>query len=337
MKFTCTFILTLLVVVSCSSKGKPRCLENHGVVEYGTSRVKLLVAEVNVCQKKFSKIVKKMEWEAETDKHVLKDFDGSLYISRSVLDTIQGISQEARSKLLESNVTRTYAFATGIYRKLSTSTLILQNYSKKLGTKIDLLSNPDEALMGVISIQAIENPGSKFVVWDFGGNSMQFYIVNEQKRYPLIGFPGSTPIRSEISSHLRKPLSPNPVGSQRVNQLEDLLWKKFFSGLSSSEDLSDFKVIGIGGVHTKSILGNLSLLTGLSKETKTYSFDHVAELVRKISSLSDHDIGGKYPESQATNAIAVHLIMHHMAWKEVKVSDQSIALGYLVAKLSQNK
>ena len=43
----------------------------------------------------------------------------------------------------------------------------------------------------------------------------------------------------------------------------------------------------------------------------------------------DIDIGGRFPASQATNALAVLTIMKHIGWDKVTVSEQTLTFGYI--------
>ena len=62
--------------------------------------------------------------------------------------------------------------------------------------------------MGLMSIVATEKPAGNFIVWDFGGNSMQFSVVNDQKTSTVIGLPGSNGIRMEVMKKLNKKKTP---------------------------------------------------------------------------------------------------------------------------------
>ncbi len=46
--------------------------------------------------------------------------------------------------------------------------------------------------------------------------------------------------------------------------------------------------------------------------------------------MNDSQIGGKFAEDQASNVLALNMIMEELGWKSVKVSEQTLALGYLL-------
>jgi hypothetical protein len=56
----------------------------------------------------------------------------------------------------------------------------------------------------------------------------------------------------------------------------------------------------------------------------------VENLLNKLVKMNDSQIGGKFAEDQASNVLALNMIMEELGWKSVKVSEQTLALGYLL-------
>ena len=221
------FLFIVFSFISCRSQNTAvSCNERRGVVEYGTSRIKLLIAEVNRCQSKMNHLIHKQEWEVETDRNTLKEYDGSNYLNRSVIDRSLAVSADAKMLLNRFQVNQVRGMATGIYRTLTTADMILESYGKVIEAPVHVLSKLEEASMGLRSLQNDANPTGKFIVWDFGGNSMQFSVFDGKRSYPNVGFPGSTPIRIEMTSFLGKKNSPNPIGAKKRKMIEKHLVKK---------------------------------------------------------------------------------------------------------------
>jgi exopolyphosphatase/pppGpp-phosphohydrolase len=186
--------------------------------------------------------------------------------------------------------------------------------------------------MGLQSIVASEKLTGNFIVWDFGGNNMQFSIINNGKTSAVIGLPGSNSIRTEVMNKLKKKKTPNPIGLKNVYILEKHLLAKLTSNLDTLKQYKDFEVYGIGGVHTKSIYSGMLHILNDAEAKKMYSQEQVMRLLNELVKMNDSLIGGKFPEDQASNVIAVNTIMNHVGWKSVKVSEQTLALGYLISK-----
>ncbi len=325
-----SILLVLIFTTSCSSKQTPICNERLGVVEYGTSRIKLLIADINRCQHQLNTIIHKQEWEVETDRNILRENDGSLFLNRVVIDRTLEVSAEARSALSKFNVKAVSGIATGTYRTITTAPLILGNYGRALGGQVRVLSKLDEVSMSLRSVMAKEKPKGKFIVWDFGGNSMQFSVVVDKVSSSIVGLPGSTPIKEEVSSFLGKKNSPNPILASKLPMVEKHLIQKYFTALNSLSSIKEVQIYGVGGVHVKSIEGNLHNLLGVSLVENTYTKDQVDELVKKLVELKDIDIGGLFASAQATNALTIYAIMNYVGWDKVILSEQTLALGYMI-------
>jgi exopolyphosphatase/pppGpp-phosphohydrolase len=330
MKILFLSLSVLLMLGACSSRDKNgECLQKWSVVEYGSSRLKLLVSEVNRCQHKVGRELYKVEWEIDTDENLLKAKDGSVRLGQATADRTIEVSKSIMQVLTKFKVDKFYGIATGIYRLASNSPEVLSSYSKEIGTEVRVLTNEEESSAGLNSIVVKENPQGDFVVWDFGGNNMQFSIVKGDRVETVLGFPGSMPIKKSITSLLKKKSSPNPITKKMQIKVEAYVLKSFFKKLNPEFFPKGARVFGIGGVHTKSIASNIITFLGLPLETHIYTIDQVDSLASSVVELTDTEMGGRYPDAQATNIVSVHAIMKHMGWSSVTFSDQTLGLGYM--------
>jgi exopolyphosphatase/pppGpp-phosphohydrolase len=321
----CTLFSLLVSCGTHSIKTNP-CLHKQAVVEYGTSRVKMLIAEKNVCEKQDIKILAKTEWEVETNA-----------LQPSVVENLKKISQNISLVTKKFKAQEVFGIATGIYRSLEKREVLFNDLEKIIDGKIKVLSPEEEAHMGLMSIIATEKPKGDFVVWDFGGNNMQFSIINAGKTSAILGLPGSNAIRVEVMKKLKKSKTPNPVGFKNVPMLEKFLVSKFGSELVSLKSAKDYEVFGIGGVHSKSVATAIKHLLNDPTASKMYSEEQVTKLLKNLAQSNDLQIGGKFPEHQASNVLAIHAIMKQVGWNSIKVSEQTLALGYLLTQDSKLK
>jgi exopolyphosphatase/guanosine-5'-triphosphate,3'-diphosphate pyrophosphatase len=277
-----------------------------------------------------------VDWAIETEKDIKKQKDGSLILSPKINVRTEEVTQEIRLNLARFKTNKTFGIATGIYRSLLNGKNILAQYSKVLGAEIQLLTNDEEAKIGLDSIVAKEKPQGQFVVWDFGGNNMQFTIVDGQKIQPLLGHPGSNSIKHSVLKLLRKKSTPNPITQTKRQQVETSILTHSFKGLDPQLFPKEISVFGIGAVHARSIGGNIETMLGQPIQDRTYSIDQVNLLAQKFVDLNDQDVGGRYPESQATNILTVHALMRKMGWKQVTFSDETLTLGYMLQVLKKD-
>ena len=336
MKNRILLFLVLSIFSACSSRDKQdSCLERWGVVEYGSSRVKLHISDVNFCERKVLRDIYKVDWVVETEKEIKKQTNGAFVLNSKINERTAEVTQEIQENLGRFKTNKTFGIATGIYRSLFDGKTVLEHYSKVLGAEIQLLTNEEEAKVGLSSIVARENPQGQFVVWDFGGNNMQFTLVDGQNIQSLLGFPGSAPIRNSITKFLRKKSSPNPITKNKRQQVETYILSNSFKKLIPSFFPKDVKVFGIGAVLSLSVGGNIVTMLGLPLQGRTYSLNQVNLLGEKFVELRDDEVGGRYPESQATNILAVHAIMDKLGWTSITYSEETLTLGYMVQRLNQ--
>jgi exopolyphosphatase/guanosine-5'-triphosphate,3'-diphosphate pyrophosphatase len=323
----------LLLFSSCGSLklGEDSCWQKQAVVEYGTSRVKMLIAEKNICEKKEIKTLAKTDWEIETNKGATQKPNGMTALDARAIERLKTISKGIRHLTKKFKVQRIFGIATGVYRYLEDRDVFLSDLEEVIGGSIKILTPDEEANIGLMSIIVAEMPRDNFIVWDFGGNSMQFSIVCEKKTTLIIGLPGSNGIRTEIMKKLKKRNTPNPIGEKNVSSTEQYLESLLKSKISGLKSYKEFEVYGIGGVHTRSIANAIMHLTNDPMAKRGYSLNNVDMLVNRYVKMTDSEIGGKFPEDQATNLLVVSLIMKQLDWKAVKVSDQTLALGYLIS------
>jgi hypothetical protein len=330
MRTILLLVPVLLILSACSSKDKKlACHQNWSVVEYGSSRVKLLISEVNFCERKVGRELYKVEWEVDTDKGSQSGKGAEKFLGAPTIARTLEVSKDIKNIFPRFKVESVSAIATGTYRSFTNAGEVLSSYSNEIGTKVRILSNEEEAAMGLRSIIVKEKPEGKFVVWDFGGNNMQFTIVDGEKVSHVLGFPGSAPILKSVKSFLNKKTSPNPITSKMQSKTENHIISNFFKKLDPKSFPTDARVFGIGGVHSKSIVSNISTMLGIPLGSSTYGIEHVETLAKKLVTLKDSDMGGQYTESQATNTLTVHAVMSRMGWNRVRSSDQTLALGFM--------
>jgi exopolyphosphatase/pppGpp-phosphohydrolase len=332
-------ITSSLLFWSCASQQQKTdpCVERHAVVEYGTSRVKFMVADKNICKKQDLKVLNKTEWELDTNKEISTMPNGQVSFHPSVIENLRKVSKDIFFFSKNFKVKKLHGIATGVYRKLSHRQVTFEELEKIIAGKIQLLTIEEEARMGLLSITSTEKPSGNFVVWDFGGNSMQLSIFNEGQVSVMSGLPGSNFMRTVVMKKLNKKKTPNPIGVKNIPSLEKHLKSKLDSSLLPLTASKDFTVYGIGGVHTKSVASPIMHLLNDPAAKKTYSLEQVEKLLKHLAKSNDLHIGGKFPEDQASNVLAVSMIMKQIGWKTIKVSEQTLALGFLQVQRSDKK
>jgi exopolyphosphatase/guanosine-5'-triphosphate,3'-diphosphate pyrophosphatase len=325
----------LLLVFSCSSKKKQdaisdNCLVRKGVAEIGTNRIKLIIADVNNCQKKIVTNIHKQVWQVEQDKAIFQEMDETHSLSHEAKDKTLKVMEEVKVLFATHKVMKPDVVATGVFRDVTNADILFSKIQNLLGVYPRLLSALEEAQIGVKSFQANEAIlPAEFMLWDIGGNSMQITVRLRGKTRYVLGGPGSQYYKRLATQILKRRSSPNPVKQINIMKIKNEYRKAAQEYLNNVPTLSpEIAVYGIGGLHGKSILNIINTY----HETKNsyYTHDELRQLIDDTANLTDGQLGGVYAANQVTNAIVVEDIMDFLQIKKVNVREIDLTNGILV-------
>lgn len=330
-------ILPILLIAfsSCSSKKKhdavtASCVAKKAVAEMGTNRIKLIIADVNTCQKKVLQEIHKQVWLVEQDKSVFQEQDGTQSLSHEAKDKTLQVFEEIKTIFATHKITKPDVVATGIFRDVTNADILFSKIQMTVGVYPRLFSALEEAQVGIKSFLANEptNP-SDFLLWDIGGNSMQISTrIGGKTRY-FLGGHGSQFYKKFATQLLKRRFTPNPVKQVNIAKLQNEFRKACQEYLTNVPNLpANLPVYGIGGVHGKSILS----LINSYHETKNnfYTIEELRQLIVDTANLTDGQLGGAYAANQVTNAILVEDIMENLGIEKVNVREIDLTTGILI-------
>lgn len=326
----------LLIAFSCSSTKKKydaiavSCLAKKAVAEIGTNRIKLIIADVNTCQKKIEQEIHKQIWQVEQDKSVFQEQDGTHSLSHEAKDKTLQVFEEIKTIFITHNIAKPDIVATGIFRDVTNADILFSKIQMSIGVYPRLLSALEEAQIGLKSFLANEPTApADFLLWDIGGNSMQISTrIGGKTRY-FLGGHGSQFHKKLATQILKRRFSPNPVRQVNIAKLQNEFRKAGQEYLANVPNLpAKLPVYGIGGVHGKSILAMINSY----HETKNnfYTIDELRQLIVDTANLTDGQLGGAYAANQVTNAILVEDIMENLRIEKVNVREIDLTTGILI-------
>jgi exopolyphosphatase / guanosine-5'-triphosphate,3'-diphosphate pyrophosphatase len=323
----------LLLLASCASKTYrlPECVERRSVIEMGTSRIKLTIADVDVCKKTFLHTVAKMNWRIEQDRHLHEEYEGSLNLSHESMNLSLAAIKEGMKSIDEYPQTSPpILIATGVFREVTNLESFFKKIEKISGSRPLILSAIQEARLGVRSVQATElNLPEQFIVWDIGGNSMQLSLRAKKKSRYFLGGKGSQFYKKSVMQLLNRKKSPNPVGHKNIDRIKEEFKKTFSLFIPKVPDnLAHLPVYGIGAVHSESVLRRMQELNETKYDVITAK--DLNDLIVNSVNLSDGQIGGDYSANQVVNQILVESMMEYLGIKVVNVRTLDLTQGALV-------
>ncbi len=322
-------ILTGLMVTQLSFADD--CLKKRGILDIGSGSTKAKVAVVDICLQKIVSIVmeeqtKKVSYAADLQEQKLNNQNG-------FSDNIQIQGEKAIRELLAlgnqfAEGIDWRGFATSAFRVSNNGAEVLAKFSKSLQIPLVLLDQKMEGEFGFAAgIQVSKRKNSKrTIVWDIGGGSQQFSYFKKRK-VEVIRLEGEASeafkellIGSVKEVNDKKLKTPNPLGIENIEKSEVLaqeIAKKVRLPFAPKE------VIGIGGVHSKSIMTAIG-------QKEVYNAGDIASALPLLASKTDEELKDKYAESLVSNAILVRGFLTQLNLAEVRVSSFGTADGALV-------
>ena len=279
-----------------------------GTLDLGSGSFKAEAGVFEFCYEKPSKVINIFETESKFRAATkIDEFNiFSKNIKESMIETIRVLMTTLEKKIKTSDITWR-GFATAIFRKAENGKETINEISKKINTKIVIISQEEEGLSRFLSF-------NKKPIWDTGGASSQIMWGEEMI---LINF-GST----NFNQALLKKLSKNENNFYPLNSIPDF-------DFDIPQQKSDFpkSFIVAGGLFEKTIFGKICLKDcidcpiGCNKNT--VSIENIEKMLKTMLHKSKHELNEIYPEDTAfvdsyvTDFIFAYLIMKKLNIKKV--------------------
>lgn len=310
------------------------CYVRHGAVDLGSGSTKFLIADLDTCGAEPTRIIFQRKAVLKF-KEVLGDEGVSpprelANLTDSQKRLFSDAKREISSFLKVSQrmgAKENHAIATEVFRKEKPAQDFF-NSLKDQFTSAKVLDPISEAKLG---FQAAKSKVKDLNwVWDIGGGSMQF--TNGTNHY-LSSDVASVSFKNRLMKRLGKQgTSPNPIGSENLTvSLEEAKLALRESRLHVG-DMSNMKVIGIGGVHNGSVRKLLGVVSG---ETVKVSSEDLKTQLKLWLEKNDAEIGGAYPETEISNVILVVGFLEINRINDFRVVDAPLTLGVLASRLKE--
>ncbi|MGY6553663.1 MAG: Ppx/GppA phosphatase family protein [Wenzhouxiangella sp.] len=221
---------------------------------------------------------------------------------------LDGLVASARA----AGAQRLYGVATAAFRRADNAAAVLEDWQQHFELRVDIIDQHTEGELAFTAIERALAPGQALVVWDIGAGSQQLVwrdqdhgdFRHHNSRLAAVSFRELALIELARPDHLK---SPNPISAEEARLLRDRLHDRLHaqvpSGLLESIQ-AGAEVVGVGGVHGASLIGQAGLRPGdeLSRAI-------LSEVLASRLDLTDEAIGGDYADTQVTNLILVLALM----------------------------
>lgn len=294
------------------------CPARASGIDIGSGSTKLLIADVDPCQKQLLRVVHRESVKVDY-KHDLSFHGGNL--SRPVRAEGVAVLKKYLATIERLEARAPVVIATEALRQARNSAEFLDQVRNELNFEIQIIEQSLEAELSFFSVVAVtEHRAEDTVVWDIGGGSQQIsYWQDGELQSHLIPW-GSITFKEKVAEALgRTALSPNPFTWEEVQVAQDLVevQGRFPSARKT--------VVGVGGVFNHSLLPRLD-----SPDARVHRLD-LESLLARIYFFTDEQLESEYAETDITNVIMVTELMELFEVPEVLVMQLSSLEGALIA------
>lgn len=335
MKQILFFLFSFLAFLS-NAQAK-NCQENRLGFDIGSGSTKILVAQVDTCQKKILKVLLQDSRPVSYNEDFEKSKDGTIspVLEEKGLATLKELSDLARiHKPVKSS-----GIATSVFRKAKNGKDIIQRFSKKLKISLTVISQEKEAELGYASaLSAVDQTDilgqkKKVIVWDIGGGSMQMIMKEDNQKFQMyLGQLASVSFKNMIieifqQRSIETTLSPNPIGLSRPNAVSlARAYARLHVPTAFVNKERNLIYVGVGGVHNQSIKNQLQL------KEMSYTLRDIDDMAVQQAQKSDKDLTGEYRSTDVSNLLLVQGFMEALGIREVLLANTSLLQGLLIEK-----
>lgn len=327
MKLFCFLILGLFHQFHAKE-----CHEVRMALDFGSTSIKMAVAEVDFCSNKISEVFlrasRKIDFQGDLIKSSNKKF------SRKIMWTGLQIISEMFQLAKPYDVKQSLAVGTSVFRKAINASDFANKLQKWFDLNFLVISPKQKGKLSFEAVRStVKTPRKNIAVWEIGAGSMQFSSIVDEDLEPFtfeailasVSFKNILINKVQMKNSMRI-TSPNPI-SREQSELGLLIVDEFSSRVPPvlRQKLSDpnTRVYGIGGVHSYSVNNQLSM--------PVYDLKSVRQALESSYDLNDQDIGGEYAATDVSNLILVAGFLDSLNISQVYSLDISMVNGVLVS------
>lgn len=300
----------------------------------GSGSTKALAAVINVCENKIVKELYSEQVAIPFNDSLERSFNGEFdeKVVKAASDEVLRLITAMKKNGVES----VNAVATSAFRKAKNGEASAQRIGKVSGIKIRVISQDEEAELGIRSAllkARLGNDPSPVGVWDIGGGSMQMTYGQKDQTQIFKGELASVSFKNKIITDLQKKdledtKTPNPLKSWEQKSIR-LAADHAFENVSHDFKKQANKVrwLGIGGVWWHSLRSQVH--QALKKDSSILTLKDLQKTLSIRSKMTDNELGGKYSDTDVSNIALVLGYMKSLGIKQVEPVDASLLQGLL--------
>lgn len=321
-KFLLFFFVSFALSCQLRTSSQNVCVEQTvAAFDIGSGSTKLLVADRNSCTLRMTKV----HLEEQRPVGFSQDLSaqsGPKSFSQTTIKQADIAIQELMALASYYEPVEIIGVATQAFRQASNAKKLIENWNQRYQANFRIISQQEEAKLAYLGVTAFEKD-QNIVVWDIGGGSQQLSWMDENKTFHSYeSAVASVTYKNELLKHLNRekvnPLSADDVvvAKKIIPQMMSLYQSDAFIKKIKQQPL----VVGLGGVHGKSIREQLQL-----KDGQWVKRDHIERVISRQRLLTDEQIGGAFAQTQVSNLILILGLMDLYGLDQYKVREMSLS------------
>ncbi len=328
-------IALCFLISSCSfSLGRNTCVQEiRGALDIGSGSTKAVAVEINTCSDSFTKVI----WEDSRALALKEDLLKHNKLSEKIYGEAKLVLSELVQELKKQGAIHISGVATMAMRQAPNGREFLRSLSGELKIPLRVITQEEEAALGAVSARTLRPDVVSDVIWDIGGASAQWVFKTNSKTDFVLSDLASVSFKDLLLKNMKRSTStPNPLGRDGLAKAEILamsVTRQFPTKLSESIQKSSGLVLGVGGVHRFSVLGNLVKLGLIPEKAQGYEVPNLEAAIKARYLLDDSEIGGDFAATDVTNLVLVYTQMKALGISRVEVAKGNLALGLVVHDL----
>ena len=237
---------------------------------------------------------------------------GSGEFSPELVQSAGAIMAELREQAESFGAEVLIGVATEAFRRADNGAALLQDWADQLGLEAWVIDQHSEGRLAYGLVRSEQPDDQARLVWDIGAGSQQLVWrdAGDGEFRHFNSDLASVTLRNAALTVLDRAegvTSPNPIAPDEVPALVDLI--EVWVGADWPGRLADLlgdeaRLIGVGGVHGASIVGQLGVPAG-----SVIRREQLGEVLARQLDRDDVAIGGQYAETDVTNLILVHTLL----------------------------
>lgn len=298
---------------------------NIASIDIGSNSVILLIAEVDIPQKRFTP---------------LRNYYLTPRISRNLAQTgafdagsiarLKGALNEFKGCLSGYNVKTVLTVGTEAFRKASNSDSVIADIQNDTGIEIKILSGHEEGVLTYLGATSIAGSFSGYVI-DIGGGSTEIIFGENGKVTHSRSFKFGT-VRLHETLHTSPPIS-----KDKILKIRETV-KTFFAGFVP-ESGNNFPAIAVSGAPTSLVCMDIGIKEFDERKIEGYNLNREAinRLADLMSRKSSAEILKEYgaivqgtSDIMLTGAVILDTIMEILKLESVSVSTRGLRHGVIL-------